>query len=224
MIESNMKKTWTNWRKANYEFFHKYLGDRYECRLSTKRLLDLGSGELQFEGIFRKYRYTGVDFKPYPHVSIVADLTKDIPIVDGGFDIVTLSNTIEHIPNTSHLLSECYRLLSSGGIIIGTVPFLTPEHQLPYDFNRYTHIQLARMLEEAGFKDVVVESLGDQMDVYNTIELKVFDELCKSNPSITLKLARVLRRTEMRLLRWLFSGVPASPKTTEGYGFIATKV
>ncbi len=134
---------------------------------------------------------------------------------------MTLSNTIEHIPNTEHLFVECKRILKKDALIIGTVPFLLPVHQAPYDFNRYTHFQLERFLEEAGFREIRVLPLGQQIDVYNTIEYRTFDELYASKHSILITFLRAWRRLEMRLLGKLLSRIPASEKLTEGYGFVA---
>lgn len=206
------KKNWTSWRKANYRYFAEHLDERP----SSETLVDLGAGDIQFEDLFFRFNYIGVDFQAYPHVSIVTDLTKAIPIESATADIVTLSNTIEHIPNTEHLLAEANRILVPGGTIIGTVPFLITVHQAPYDFNRYTDFALACFLENAGFTDIEVVPLGNLIDAYDAIERKFFDEV-GAYP------LRVLRRAEMRLMRRFFLQ-PAMAKHTQGYGFTATKV
>lgn len=209
---------WTEWRKANFAYFRKQLGDLP----GDKRLVDLGCGELQFGELFKQFEYTGVDFQAYPHASVVCDLTSRFPFEDEGFDVVTASNTLEHIPDGAHFLRECFRITKKGGRIIGTVPFLVVEHQLPYDFNRHTHVQLEKLLHDAGFVDVEVVALGKQVDVYNTIELKVFDELRKTRPGWLLECVRSWRRLEMRALRRLFDDA-AVHKVCEGYGFRATR-
>jgi predicted SAM-dependent methyltransferase len=209
--------TWSPWRKANYGFFKTHLASLPK----TSKLVDLGAGPLQFADLFLPFDYLGVDFEKFEHVSIVTDLTKTIPLSDQSADILTLSNVLEHIPNTEFFLRECKRLLKREGMIVGTVPFLLPEHQQPYDFNRYTHFQLIRLLENAGFEKISVVPLGKQIDVYDTIERKVFDQLYLSNKSILLKIVRTWRRAEMRLLRKMFAGAPATEKVTEGYGFVA---
>lgn len=213
-----MKKEWTSWRKANYAFFKQKLADKSD----VLKLYDLGSGPEQFKDLFGRFDYTPVDFEKFHDGVIVADLTKKFPFEDNIADIVTLSNTLEHIPNPEHFVFECARILKRGGLIIGTVPFLLGEHQVPYDFNRYTHFQLIRFLEMSGFEKIEVAPLGAQMDVYNTIELKVFDELRKQQRGILLESVRFLRRLEMRIIRKLFN-TPAGFKITEGYGFFAVK-
>ena len=219
LSHSAPKEAWSPWRKANYAFFKKHL----EPIPRAAALVDLGAGPVQFSDLFFQFAYTGVDFEKYEHVRVVTDLTKPIPLPDQSADVVTLSNTLEHIPNGEAFIRECYRLLKSGGHIIGTIPFLVPVHQAPYDFNRYTYFQLERLLSEAGFKNVSVEPLGGQIDVYNTIELKVFEELRATRGGLLLECVRFIRRVEMRLLRALYSHTAATKKVTEGYGFTATK-
>jgi SAM-dependent methyltransferase len=213
---------WSAWRHANHAFFREKLA-AFSRDLD---LVDLGAGALQFEDIFLAFRYTGVDFIKFPHVSLVTDLTKDIPLESGTADIITLSNTVEHIPNTQHLFAECYRLLRNHGVIVGTIPFLMPVHQAPHDFNRYTNFHLVKLLQDVGFTDVEVKPLGRQMDAYNTIELKTFDELYRAYgiwwQRLLLKAVRTARCLEMRVLRVAFQ-CPATNKVTEGYGFSARK-
>lgn len=202
---------WSKWRQSNYTFFQKKL----PVSDNKKRLVDLGAGELQFAKLFKRYDYIGVDFVAYPGVAIIADLTQSIPLSGETADIVTLSNTLEHIPNPDNLIYESHRILKPGGCIIGTVPFLLPVHQAPYDFNRYTHFQLKRFLDNAGFKEIEVVPLGSLFDALDTIEQKSFDELQ------THYLLRVLRRAITKLL---MPDVPSTNKVTQGYGFYAVKL
>jgi len=213
-----MKSEWTNWRNSNYEFFRA----RLDGLSSTLKLYDLGSGAEQFGQVFHSFDYVPVDFQKFNENTVIVDLTTKFPFTDSVADIVTLSNTVEHIPNSEHFFMECSRILKKGGMIIGTVPFLMGVHQAPYDFNRYTPFQLKRLLEIAGFKDVEVQSLGHQIDVYNTIELKVFDELRKQKGGFVLELIRLVRRIEMRCMRKFFK-TKAGEKLTEGFGFVGIK-
>lgn len=216
---------WSVVRKDHYQFFEKHL----KLIDKSKVLYDLGAGPTHFKDIFLKFKYTGVDFVKegpdglFPHVSIVADLTKTLPIKDEVADIVVLSNTLEHIPTPEHLIKECARILKPGGILIGTVPWIMGIHQAPYDFNRYTHYQLKRMLLGANLSDIHVETLGSAVDTYNTIELKTWDYLRKSRPGLITSIMRAIRRAEMRILRKIYKSVPASDNLTESYGFIARK-
>jgi SAM-dependent methyltransferase len=209
-----MKTNWSNWRKANYAFFAKHLLPLPKHLI----LLDLGSGDLQFGDIFKQFPYVEMDFKQFRPETIVVDFNRGIPLPDSTVDIITLSNTLEHIPDTVSFLKECHRVLKSGGTLIATVPFLLGEHQAPYDFNRYTHFQWERLLKD--FTNVSVVPLGSQIDVYDSVELKVFEFL---RGSFIGEVVRTWRRLEMRLLRKLLGHIPAGYKMTEGYGIIVKK-
>ncbi len=139
MASKRNKNLWSPWRKANYSFFEARLA--HVPRSST--LLDLGAGDIQFADLFFQFKYTGVDFEAYPDVTHVADLTQALSLASESYDIVTLSNTLEHIPDTAFLIDECYRVLGDNGMIIGTVPFLMTVHQAPHDFNRLRIINCA---------------------------------------------------------------------------------
>jgi ubiquinone/menaquinone biosynthesis C-methylase UbiE len=58
-------------------------------------------------------------FGAYPDVDMHA-----IPYGDHSFDVVIHSDTLEHIPNPVHALSECRRVLKVGGALCFTVPIV----------------------------------------------------------------------------------------------------
>jgi hypothetical protein len=51
-------------------------------------------------------------------------------------------------------------ILDPGGTLYVTVPMAQAEHQVPYDFFRYTSFGLRSILGGAGFRDVTVEPFG----------------------------------------------------------------
>jgi SAM-dependent methyltransferase len=53
----------------------------------------------------------------YPAVDMHA-----LPYLDASFDLVLHSDTLEHVPNPIHALTECRRVLRSGGSLCLTVP------------------------------------------------------------------------------------------------------
>src|SRR5690606_16606618 len=61
----------------------------------------------------------------------------------------------EHVFNLPPILDELYRVLKPGGHMLLTVPFVSDEHEIPYDFARYTSFGLKHILQEKGF--VVVQ-------------------------------------------------------------------
>ena len=92
------------------------------------------------------------------------DFNKDVlPFLDNTYDIVFSKSTIEHVANTDHFLSELYRVLKPGGILM----ILTPAWEYNYKdfYNDYTHVKpfhrkgLQDALKINGFSGVNVEYL-----------------------------------------------------------------
>jgi len=70
------------------------------------------------------------------------------------FDLIILSQTIEHIKTPVKAVRECYRILKPGGYLILDCPFNYVYHGIPEydDYHRYTHKGLKLLLETVGFK------------------------------------------------------------------------
>jgi len=63
----------------------------------------------------------GYFFAPYPEYDMQA-----LELDDESFDFILHSDTLEHVPNSTCALRECYRVLRNGGHMVYTIP-ITPE-------------------------------------------------------------------------------------------------
>ncbi|HEY8187119.1 MAG TPA: class I SAM-dependent methyltransferase [Pyrinomonadaceae bacterium] len=61
-----------------------------------------------------------------------------LPFRDQTFDCVVVDQVLEHAVNPTAIVSEIHRCLKLGGIVYSGVPFHTPVHGFPFDFQRYT--------------------------------------------------------------------------------------
>jgi len=154
--EPRNKKAWSYWRKGNYEFLKRELN----ALPSEYILLDIGAGPSQFLDIFERFHYIAVDFYPYEKVRIICDLNKPLPLLDASADVLVLSNMLEHSAEPNLLLSECYRVLRPGGIMLGTAPFMIQIHQRPYDYYRYTDINLHYLLKKHAFVGIDIRPVA----------------------------------------------------------------
>jgi SAM-dependent methyltransferase len=128
-------------------------------------LLDAGAGE----GVYRKYfahcNYKSVDLgigEPnwnYSHLDYVAPLY-ELPIEDESFDAILCTQVLEHLQKPIESVKEMYRVLRSGGHLFMTAPMAHNEHQIPYDYFRYTSFGLKHICAEAGFLEIKVTPMG----------------------------------------------------------------
>ena len=83
-----------------------------------------------------------------------------MPIESNTFDVVLCTQVLEHLEFPRESVAEMYRVLKPGGLLAMTVPMAHKEHQVPYDFFRYTSFGLRSMCSHAGFREVTVEPFG----------------------------------------------------------------
>ena len=220
------KERWTNWRRHGWIYLRKHLTPID----SEAVVVDVGAGRVRYRDLISRFgNYIGVDFIPYDLIKVVTDITQPLPFKDGVADVVILSNTLEHVPTPGPLLRECYRILKKKGVLIGIVPFLVKIHLEPYDFFRYTHYMLKRLMAKSGFSADSLEiiSLDTPLDLYKTVQRNFFSYLYGGVASRRDKmLAALAARLNSGLNKFfspLYKKIKSSPKFTGGYGFRAVK-
>lgn len=144
--------------------------------------MDLGCGSKPYENLFEVEQYIGVDVRisGHDHSDSKIDVFYDgitLPFADNEFDSALSSETFEHLPNPQHLAYELFRVLKPGGKLLLTVPFVWPEHEMPYDFSRFTAVGIERILTNAGFKTVSIKRSGTFGEVL--VQLTVW-AVCRS--------------------------------------------
>jgi SAM-dependent methyltransferase len=121
----------------------------------SSRVLDAGAGDCFYQGFFSKVKYESADLcqvnKPYGQVTYVCDLAH-LPVETERYDLVYCTQTLEHIKNPGAVLKEFYRVLKPGGTLWLTAPLFYEEHEVPYDYFRFTQYGLRELIGSAGFK------------------------------------------------------------------------
>ena len=125
-------------------------------------MLDFGCGRKPYFDLFNVDEYIGLDIDEsgHDHVNESIDVYYDgkvIPFENDRFDSVFTSEVFEHIFNLSGILTELYRVIKPGGKMLITVPFVWDEHEIPYDYARYTSFGCKYLLESHGFKVIKLE-------------------------------------------------------------------
>lgn len=119
-------------------------------------ILDLGAGECRYRFFFEKCNYISVDFGKgdagwdYSSLDLIGDITRLDFIKDESVQYVLNTVVLEHINEPGQLLSHISRILQPGGKLFLYVPFVGGEHQVPYDYYRYTSYGLRHLCERAG--------------------------------------------------------------------------
>ena len=119
------------------------------------RVLDLGCGDGRsfdwFQRSFTQFSWTGLDIEDSPEVRSRRrqDCTfqsyngVDIPFPDQSFDVVFSNQVFEHVRHPERLLAEVRRVLSPGGLFVGSVSYLEPYHSYSlFNFTPYGWYQI----------------------------------------------------------------------------------
>lgn len=134
-------------------------------------LLDFGAGSKPYQHLFTEASsYIGLDIEVSGHSNSnkKADVYYDgktIPFPDARFDSVFSSEVFEHVFNLDEILPEINRVLKPGGRMLITCPFVWPEHEVPYDFARYSSYGIRALLERHGFRVVRQHKTGHFLEV-----------------------------------------------------------
>lgn len=133
------------------------------------KLLDVGCGKMPYKQYILENseinEYIGLDIDTALEYdkAVKPDYTWDgnnIPFENNSYDVILATEVLEHCPNPTSIISEMYRVLKKDGIILITVPFLWPLHEVPYDEYRYTPFALKRIFKDAGFQNITINAGG----------------------------------------------------------------
>ncbi|MEJ7736757.1 MAG: class I SAM-dependent methyltransferase [Chitinophagaceae bacterium] len=147
-------------RRSLYKHIRKY------APLLNGKLLDYGCGRKPYENLFNITEYVGVDIEQsghdhqYSKVDVFFD-GRQLPFEDETFDSLFCSEVLEHLFNPDESLSEMHRVLKKDAKLLITLPFSWNEHEIPYDYARYTSFGIRNLLERNGFKVIEIAKSGN---------------------------------------------------------------
>jgi SAM-dependent methyltransferase len=190
--------------------------------------LDVGAGDAPYRELFTHVEYVTADWENSLHEDLAAmDIqapADDLPVDDGSFDAVLLTQVLEHVPDPGRVLSELWRVLRPGGRLYLSAPLVWELHELPFDFYRYTSVGLEHLLQAAGFEDVSVQPRNDCFSTLAQLMRNMSHAMGRAPDGLDDR-----RESAARLLRQLAAQVAAlGPLDVEhslplGYAAVATR-
>lgn len=140
------------------------------------RVLDIGAGECPLRGKLEAlgFEYQSLDISQNQNGSIdyVARIDGELPgplLCAGGFDLLVLTEVLEHVPDWRTAFQNLAKLLKPGGHCIITAPFFYMLHEEPYDFWRPTDHALHVFAGGNGMEVVHSQRNGDGWEVLGTL-------------------------------------------------------
>jgi SAM-dependent methyltransferase len=145
------------------------------------KLLDFGCGRKPYENIFRVKEYIGIDIKQSGHDHTLSKVDiyydgKHIPFENDHFDSVYCGEVLEHVFTPDETITEIKRVIKKGGVMLLTIPFCWNEHEIPYDFARYTSYGITHLLEKHNFEIISINKTGSFLGcIFQLCALYFFD-------------------------------------------------
>lgn len=134
-----------------------YYGIKHFAPAMKGKILDFGCGAKPYQHLFNKCtQYIGCDIESsgHDHSNEKIDQYYDghcLPFENEYFDGVFSSEVFEHVENLDEIIIELNRVLKIGGYMLVTVPFIWKEHEVPYDYRRFTSFGIKKLLIDSGF-------------------------------------------------------------------------
>ena len=139
--------------------------DRLLSRRSDRKILEIGCGAGGLMGPMERYGQVhglDIDFeylrfcKNRGFNRLICGSGYELPFADASFDLVTLFDTMEHIPDDVRALQEARRVLRPGGLVFVSVPayqwLWSQNDRIAHHHRRYTMRGLRRTMRTAGLE------------------------------------------------------------------------
>jgi SAM-dependent methyltransferase len=147
-------------------------------------LLDVGCGTKPYEPLFKVDSYIGLDIANGFHekdsklTNVYYYDGKEFPFNDKHFDYVISIQVLEHVFEQEQFLEEMYRVLKPNGLLFITVPFCGYEHEIPYDYGRYTSFGLKYFISKKGFEVIEQHKNGNFIETLTQLFTLYIYERC----------------------------------------------
>lgn len=179
------------------------------------KVLDFWCWEKPYKNILNFNEYIWVDFKNSGHDNAQNQVDffwnwETLPFKDNEFDSIITTEVFEHIFNIDDVLVELSRVLKKWWKIVITIPFVIHEHEIPYDYARYTHFWINYLLEKHWFKILKNEQYGSYFDVILQLNIWFLWKITELRHKYVSLFLRIIFVTPMMIIMNMISLI--SPK------------
>lgn len=124
-------------------------------------ILEVGSHDYgttqDFRSLFPHCEYVGTDMLPGKGVDLVLDLTTDLAAIDQALDgkrfqTIICMSVLEHCADPFRMARNIEALMTEGGILLLSVPFVWELHGYPDDYWRFTPNGVKRLFNGLDFE------------------------------------------------------------------------
>lgn len=127
-------------------------------------VLDIGCGEKPYKALFKgATQYVGLDMAEGPNVDVVG-LAWDLPFPDNSFDVIIITQVLEHIRDVEKTVAEIQRVAKPDASIFASAPLTFLEHGAPHDYWRFTRYGFEHL-----FRNFNIVSIHDLNGYVNTL-------------------------------------------------------
>ena len=157
---------WPGWRAVfdpENGRIRRFLEEQAARLLSGQTLvLDASAGNCPYADIFHDLRYESCDVPDgfYRRKHDFECFLDAIPRPDAYYDVVVLTQVLEHVPNPEKVLRELARVTRPRGKLLLSVPMTCPLHGEPWHFFNFTHHGLAELANRTHWTMEDCEKVG----------------------------------------------------------------
>ena len=165
-----------NWFRQIFPTARRLLIERdidHWCTDEFNRVLVIGAGHDPYKKYFKSAAlYVALDVVSFSGVTDVIADAVSLPLDDNAFDCVVAFEVMEHVAEPIKLIEEAYRVLSPGGLLLLSVPFVYHQHGDPSDFWRPTRHTLEHATAKFSVSDVLLQ--GNRIHVISDLITTAF--------------------------------------------------
>ena len=183
------------------------------------RILDVGCGSGAYVARMGRLGWEAHGLEMNPDAARYAREQLDLNVQDGRlpdprletgyFDVVTMWDSFEHMPNPTDVLTDVHRLLAPGGLLIFNTPNFDSIYRrtfgdkwfnvaAPLHYYHYTAKSLPRLLAKAGFRIRKIKYPLGTAGLRQTLEI-VLQGQVGENGSVANRLIRALSKWPHRI-------------------------